>query len=304
MELIPPGAWAAGPRSGTLTPRGRPTKLRRRTPRSPPSGNPGVNQSWNIIIVPSDHSGTRQYTVSRGLLTALAILLTVSLLTIGIFLFDYSRALSRARTADALEVENQGLRREVATVEHLSQEIEDLTALKAQILMMLGVEGGVPDEQLAGAGAAGDSESSASDLLGVDHLKAAANLSAYAPRLWPVEGYISREFYEEEDGVEGHPGLDLVAPDGAPVKAAGRGKVIEASYDDWLGNYVVIDHGFGYSTLYGHNQRLLVSEGQSVERGQVIARLGNTGRSSAPHLHFEIRLDGRSVDPRQYLAPK
>ena len=89
-----------------------------------------------------------------------------------------------------------------------------------------------------------------------------------------------------------------------PSAAGSSNSFIEASYDDWLGNYVVIDHGFGYSTLYGHNQRLLVSAGQSVERGQVIARLGNTGRSSAPHLHFEIRLDGRSVDPRQYLGPK
>ena len=78
----------------------------------------------------------------------------------------------------------------------------------------------------------------------------------------------------------------------------------EASHDDWLGNYVVIDHGFGVIVRCTvHAQRLLVATGQSVERGQVIARLGNTGRSSAPHLHFEIRLDGRSVDPRQYLGP-
>lgn len=263
-----------------------------------------MSYSWNIIIVPSDHSGTRQYTVSRGLLIALLVLLATSLITIGIFLFDYSTALSRARTAEALELENQGLREQVATLDELSQELEDLTALKAQILMMLGVEEQFAEEGEAIAEATQDSASTKLGLMGVDHMKAAANLSAYAPRQWPVEGYISREFFEDEEKTEGHPGLDLVAPDGAPVKAAGRGVVTDASYDDWLGNYVVIDHGFGYSTLYGHNQRLLVTTGQSVERGQVVARLGNTGRSSAPHLHFEIRLDGRSVDPRQYLGPK
>jgi len=263
-----------------------------------------VNRSWNIIIVPSDHSGTRQYTVSRGLLTVLLVLLSASLLTVGIFLFDYSRALSRARTADSLEAENQGMRRELATLDDLNQELEDLTALKAQILMMLGVEMEDEGEGIIFAEAATDSQTTRLGLMGVDHMKAAANLSAFAPRQWPVEGYISREFFVDEGDADGHPGLDLVAPDGAPVKAAGRGLVSEASHDDWLGNYVVIDHGFGYSTLYGHNQRLLVTAGQSVERGQVIARLGNTGRSSAPHLHFEIRLDGRSVDPRQYLGPK
>ncbi len=263
-----------------------------------------VSHSWNIIVVPSDHSGTRQYTVSRGLLIILAVLVSASLLTVGVFLFDYSRALNRARTADTLETENQGLRQQVAVLDELSEELEDLTALKAQILMMLGVELDVSGEEMVFADASPDSETAHRGLVGVDHLRAAANLSAYAPRQWPVEGYISREFFQVENDAEGHPGLDMVAPDGAPVKAAGRGTVLEASYDDWLGNYVVIDHGFGYSTLYGHNQRLLVTAGQSVERGQVIARLGNTGRSSAPHLHFEIRLDGRSVDPRQYLGPK
>ena len=263
-----------------------------------------MSNSWNIIIVPSDHSGTRQYTVSRGLLTILVVLVAASLITVGIFLFDYSTALRRARTADALEMENRGLRVQVASLDELSQELEDLTALKAQILMMLGVDQELEEETISLAESNRDSVTTRLALMGVDHMKAAANLSEYAPRFWPVEGYISREFFEEEDRTEGHPGLDLVAPDGAPVKAAGRGVVTEASHDDWLGNYVVIDHGFGYSTLYGHNQRLLVATGQSVERGQVIARLGNTGRSSAPHLHFEIRLDGRSVDPRQYLGPK
>jgi murein DD-endopeptidase MepM/ murein hydrolase activator NlpD len=239
------------------------------------------------------------------LVTVLAVLVAASLLTIGVFLFDYSTALRRARTADALEMENRGLRQQVASLDELSQELEDLTALKAQILMMLGVDQKLDDgESVSLSETTRDSVTTRLALMGVDHMKAAANLSAYAPRQWPVEGYVSREFFEEEDQTEGHPGLDLVAPDGAPVRAAGRGVVTEASHDDWLGNYVVIDHGFGYSTLYGHNQRLLVTVGQSVERGQVIARLGNTGRSSAPHLHFEIRLDGRSVDPRQYLGPK
>ena len=262
-----------------------------------------MNRSWNIIIVPTDHAGTRQYTVSRVLVMTALGLLVLFLLALTFFLVDYSRALRRGRQLEQLQVENADLRRQVAQIDRLNQEIEDLTALKAQILAMLGAESGSAIER-AEVDSTQTAPATPLELVGVDHLKAAASIRAYAPTLWPVEGYVSKEFYEKEAGGKAHPGLDLVAPYGAPIHAAGRGKVVETSYDEWLGNYVVIDHGFGYSTLYAHNQRLLVRSGQEVERGQVIALLGNTGRSSAPHLHFEIRVDGRPVDPRQYLEPK
>ncbi len=262
-----------------------------------------MNRSWNIIIVPTDHAGTRQYTVSRTLLLSTLVLVGIFLVALTFFLVDYSRALRRGREASRLEAENATLRAQVATIDRLNQQVEDLTALKAQVLAMLGVERDGVD--LAGPADSTRRETVAPiELAGVDHLKAAESIRSYAPTLWPVEGYVSKEFYRKEGGEKAHPGLDLVAPDGAPVRAAGRGQVVEASYDEWLGNYVVIDHGFGYSTLYGHAQRLLVHAGQSVERGQVIALLGNTGRSSAPHLHFEVRIDGEPVDPRQYLQPK
>ena len=263
-----------------------------------------MNRSWNIIIVPTDHAGTRQYTVSRSLLLWTAGLVVVFLIALGTFLFDYSRALRRTQIADRLEAENIELRAKVATIDDLNREIENLSALKAQVLAMLGVEGDGLTSTLGPDSMEERKLPPPIGNLGVDHLKAAASIQSYAPTLWPVEGYVSKEFYEKEAGERAHPGLDLVAPDGAPVHAAGRGRVVEASYNEWLGNVVVIDHGFGYSTLYGHNQRLLVHVGQSVERGQVIALLGNTGRSSAPHLHFEIRFDGKPVDPRRYLQAK
>jgi len=262
-----------------------------------------ASRSYNIIVVPSDHSGTRQYSVSRALLLTLLVLVFLLLGCMAGFLVHYGRIVGKAAQAERLAQENQELLAQSVRATELSAEIEDLTALKAQILRMLGVadvEGGEPDLALA------DSEriDPDLDLVGLDHLKAAESLQSYAPVRWPVEGWISREFFQAEESADAHPGLDLVAPAGAPIHAAGAGKVVEASYDEWLGNYIVIDHGFGYSSLYGHNERLLVSAGQSVDQGQVIAYLGNTGRSSAPHLHFEIRVDGRPVDPRQYLGPK
>jgi murein DD-endopeptidase MepM/ murein hydrolase activator NlpD len=85
------------------------------------------------------------------------------------------------------------------------------------------------------------------------------------------------------------------------VRAAATGAVTFAGTDPEYGNLVIVDHGLGLETRYGHNERLAVRVGDRVTRGQLIAAVGNTGRSSAPHLHFEVRKNGVPVDPRQYL---
>ncbi len=94
-----------------------------------------------------------------------------------------------------------------------------------------------------------------------------------------------------------HKGLDLKAPEGTTVSAAGSGKVLKATLKEGWGNLIVIDHGNGYETWYAHLQGFDVAEGERVTRGQKIARVGNTGYSTGPHLHFEVRLNGESIDP-------
>ncbi len=98
-----------------------------------------------------------------------------------------------------------------------------------------------------------------------------------------------------------HSGLDVGAPEGSPIRASGRGVVRSAGPRGGYGNAVEIDHGDGLVTLYGHASELLVSVGQTVEPGQEIAKVGSTGRSTGPHLHFEVRQGGRPVDPAVVL---
>jgi murein DD-endopeptidase MepM/ murein hydrolase activator NlpD len=116
---------------------------------------------------------------------------------------------------------------------------------------------------------------------------------------WPVRGRISSRFGPRWGRM--HEGLDIAVNTGTPVRAAAPGKV---TFVGWSGNYgylVKVDHGNGVETRYAHNSRLLAKVGNRVTAGQVLARSGNTGRSTGPHVHFEIRLNGRAYNPLDYL---
>lgn len=116
---------------------------------------------------------------------------------------------------------------------------------------------------------------------------------------WPVRGRISSSYGPRWGRM--HHGIDIAVNTGTQVRAAARGRVSFAGWNGGYGYLVVIDHGNGVETRYAHNSKILVSVGQYVSRGQVVARSGNTGNSTGPHLHFEIRHRGNSVNPIQYL---
>lgn len=123
--------------------------------------------------------------------------------------------------------------------------------------------------------------------------------SASIPSHWPldVKGFVTRGQVGSGVPDEAHPGIDIAVPVGTPVRASGGGSVEAAGYDPDYGLFVLLRHPSGYETMYGHASRLLAAEGAEVQAGQVIGLSGNSGRSTAPHLHFEIRRDGKSVDP-------
>lgn len=126
------------------------------------------------------------------------------------------------------------------------------------------------------------------------------------PSMWPVNGVLLSRFGERTDPFSGegaiHGGVDISAPTGTPVHAAADGIVARAEYFGAYGKLVVIDHGNGMSTRYGHLSRFDVVPGQEVRRGDVIAFSGQTGRATAPHLHYEVRMGGAAVNPHAYLV--
>lgn len=123
--------------------------------------------------------------------------------------------------------------------------------------------------------------------------------------IWPLDGSVTSEFGWRTHPIFGtarfHSGLDIGGDYGMPIYAAASGTVIYAGWISGYGNAVIIDHGGGVTTLYGHNESLNVSEGQSVSQGQVIAMCGSTGNSTGPHCHFEVRENGEPVSPYGYL---
>lgn len=117
--------------------------------------------------------------------------------------------------------------------------------------------------------------------------------------IWPVRGPINSPFGMRWGRM--HTGIDIGAGMGTPIHAAKSGVVIMAGWNGGYGNCTIINHGGGFSTLYGHQSRILVHEGESVTQGQVIGYVGSTGHSTGPHLHFETRVGGTPVNPRKYL---
>lgn len=131
------------------------------------------------------------------------------------------------------------------------------------------------------------------------------SLLASIPSVWPARGWVTSDFGQRLDPYTAervmHQGLDIAAPHGKEVQAPSDGTVVFAGLEGGYGNVLVIDHGYGIKTRYGHLSQILVKAGEHVARGQNVAMIGNTGRSTGPHLHYEVRVNGVPQNPRKFI---
>jgi murein DD-endopeptidase MepM/ murein hydrolase activator NlpD len=249
----------------------------------------------------------------------------------------YGRAVSDLILGESLREENERLKRYNARVVELEKELQEYRRFTGMVAELAGVEHPFPtDLQQTEANLA--SFQAEADLLGEadihstteyaetewitfqGHLSGAQweagvepDSLRCIPRGQPIDGWVTRGFSPEKPLFGGeHPGVDFAAKEGTQVRVTADGTVSFAGWDEVYGNLAMVDHGNGYVTYYGHNSELLVDSNDFVKRGEVIALSGNSGRSSAPHLHYEIRKvenpaaggDGVPVDPKDFLDLK
>lgn len=251
------------------------------------------NQRLTVILVPQGGARTYSFQVRSGLLVLAASVLSVLILVALTFVFSFGRLFAQSRNSASLEREVRDLRKQLAQTDELREKLAENDKLRSQVLKLMGAAD-IPEApaMVAARSTGADAELR---LLEEDFMRA-------VPRSWPVRGPVTRGFLAAgQDARDFHPGIDIVATTGTPVRAAAAGTVTIAEFDAEYGYMLAVVHGLGLETRYGHNQRLSVGVGDRVERGQVVASVGSTGRSTGPHLHFEIRKDGVPVDPRKYL---
>jgi murein DD-endopeptidase MepM/ murein hydrolase activator NlpD len=133
----------------------------------------------------------------------------------------------------------------------------------------------------------------------VSYLNAMPSIKPVGTKVTDTYGYRSNPFTNR--GSEFHNGIDFAGDTGTSIKATGDGVVIFAGWQSGYGKVLIISHGYGVTTLYAHNSKLLVEKGDKVKKSQIISKMGSTGRSTGSHLHYEVRVNGKIVNPTKYF---
>lgn len=243
-----------------------------------------------ILFVPEGGEARRELRVPTWLLTFGLLLLAGLLVTFAGLSLSYSRVMARAMDADRLELENAELQRYRQKVRLLEANLVQVRDLVYRLSRLAGIESAVPElppDTLTSL--TGDAARSMI-------LQRPVGTDWNLPVGMPVQAFVTKD-YQVTDRSRFHPGLDLACAIGTPVLATGGGTIIYSGTDSVYGETIIIQHNDSVSTLYGHNDRLLVASGDRVEAGQQIAVSGNTGRSTAPHVHYEIRINDQPINP-------
>lgn len=285
---------------------------------------------YTIFILPHAHARFRKIHVSRNFLFLLAGLVLVAIVASSVTPHLFFTAQARTAAMVSLEAENRRLRSEngrfEASLARLGAQIDSFETGVRRLAAAVGLKDLPSLSPAAGGGTAtgitvGGHEMLREELealriragnldLSLDQLNETwqerMRLMASTPHGTPVQGWFSDGFGWRKDPFTGarafHEGLDIVAPAGTAVRATADGVVTRVGREAGYGKLVQLSHGYGLGTLYGHLSATLANPGQRVRRGDVIGRVGSTGRSTGPHVHYEVHKGGRAVDPRKFLA--
>ncbi|HSR42737.1 MAG TPA: M23 family metallopeptidase [Longimicrobiales bacterium] len=246
-----------------------------------------------VMLVPEGGDDRRSFQVSYRTLRIAAAAATVLTLVVVAMVGTWWYLAARAMRTSELEEELARAQEAQSQVARLSRQLADLEERYEAVRHLFGSETGpiASDLWLPALGSSGGRAPSET-----------AGEGPSLPTSWPLtqRGFVTQPLLEGSNG--DHPGLDIAVPTDSYIRAAGGGTVARVGQDEVYGNFVVVDHVRGLSSLYAHASVILVSEGARVRRNEVIGLSGSTGRSTAPHLHFEILEDGEAVDPLDHLT--
>jgi murein DD-endopeptidase MepM/ murein hydrolase activator NlpD len=298
------------------------------------------DKTYSIIVVSDALSTNKEFSISSRLIRNAIMAISVLLILFGVVIFDYLTTALDKEKLGRLERENHQKEEVIAQlssqVENLNKSLQNMKEITEKILVVSGLKSPFALKEVGRGGPIQDFNLSTPEVKlesrqieKNDMLEKAADLNkkfkklentlkfvsnvidqqklrlASTPSIWPTHGYITDGFGWRRHPFTGkrdfHHGVDIATQLGNKIIAPANGTVLVAERRGYYGNLVIIDHGFGYTTWFGHLAAFNVKEGDRVKREQVIGFVGSTGRSLAPHLHYEVRVLGKPQNPINYI---
>lgn len=292
---------------------------------------------YTVLILPDATSPARKFHITKPIVTAVSSVVAVSVLAFAFFLYQYVNLNVRMLELKQLRQEAGDRDFLAAKVGQLEGELSRLRDLDRKLRVVAGLDSGDDQGRLAQGGAEVLSRSALLDavrkgtgrlaewvnrdleVLGQEItsrersfrelktlLEEKRSILASTPTIWPVKGLVTAGYGYRQSPFTGqremHEGLDVAAPHGSPILATANGVVSFSGPLAAFGNVVFINHGHGFTTFYAHNSSNRVKEGQQVRRGEVIAYVGTSGRTTGPHVHYEVQVNGTTVNPLKYIV--
>lgn len=293
------------------------------------------------MILPDETARVRKYRVPKQVVRGTLVVMAILAVGLGYLITDYYGVKRMVSELERLRMETRQQQQQLVTfaksIDDLQGEMTRLRQFDMKLRVMADLDGVVYPEQIMGIGGENpepfnplESELSFQDptiinsmTKGLDRLRTEfsiqersfqelveyledqKSLLASTPSIWPVKGWLTSGFGYRTSPFTGrremHKGLDVATRTGTPIIAPADGIVVFTGREGGFGNMLAIDHGYGIVSKYGHCSTIDVKLGQKVKRGDIVARVGNTGRSTGPHLHYEVAVNGVSVNPTRYI---
>jgi murein DD-endopeptidase MepM/ murein hydrolase activator NlpD len=299
-----------------------------------------ASRRTTIFIVPEEASSVKHFKFSRGFLLSAASIFALGIVVGSYILYDYCTLKTGRTSTVALEREVMQQRAQIQAFANkigiLKSDIKELREVEKKIRVlanakrngdvdgMLGIGGSMPEDLASNLPLTDKHDSlvrqmhdqmdSLCEVTAVekeafadlhDYLESRRSLLACKPAIWPTKGWLSSNFGYRTSPFTGrrefHRGIDIATPMGTPIVAPADGKITFVGRKGGFGRMIVIDHGHGIVTRYAHLNKCLVKRGVRVNRGDKIGLVGDSGRTTAPHLHYEVHVDGLVVNPRKYI---